>query len=192
MRDDPLAVEPEAPAFDPEEHQPVVIGGTHEDIGQQIRDFLGQETIPTAPVQTTRNEGGLVHTVRPRESLAALARRYYHDTQRWPEIFNANRHLLDSPDLVREGMQLRIPGVSSSRQTPPASERSGMPRVDRPQVRTYTIKSGDVLSVVSQRLTGTSRNWRRIYEANRDVIDDPDRLIPGRTIRIPADLAFPS
>ncbi len=187
---DPLVEEQDLVNFDPQAHEPLVIGGRGADMGQQIRSALGLNDIPTAPTQTVRNEPGVTHTVRHRESLAAIARRYYHDTDRWPEIFEANRHLLDSPDFVREGMQLRIPGVTSTWQAP--AERAGTPRTDGPRVRTYTIQKNDVLGKISQNLTGTSRNWRRIYEANRDVIDDPDRLIPGRVIRIPADIAFPS
>lgn len=52
--------------------------------------------------------------------------------------------------------------------------------------RTYTIEKGDTLSAVSQRFYGKAKFWRQIFEANRDTIDNPDRIFPGQTIKLPA------
>jgi nucleoid-associated protein YgaU len=49
----------------------------------------------------------------------------------------------------------------------------------------YTIARGDTLSAIAQRFYGKARYWRQIHEANRDTIDDPDRIFPGQTIRLP-------
>jgi nucleoid-associated protein YgaU len=47
----------------------------------------------------------------------------------------------------------------------------------------YTVKSGDTLSKIGQH-HGVA--WRDIFEANKDVIgDDPDKIRPGQTLRIP-------
>lgn len=48
---------------------------------------------------------------------------------------------------------------------------------------TYTIQSGDTLSKIGSNY-GVS--WQSIYEANRDVIDDPDKIFPGQEITIPS------
>jgi nucleoid-associated protein YgaU len=48
---------------------------------------------------------------------------------------------------------------------------------------TYTVKSGDTLSEIGQQ---HGVGWRDIYEANKDVIgDNPDKIRPGQTLRIP-------
>ncbi len=52
--------------------------------------------------------------------------------------------------------------------------------------RTYTIEKGDTLSAVAQRFYGKAKYWRQIFEANRDTIDNPDRIFPGQTIKLPA------
>jgi nucleoid-associated protein YgaU len=49
----------------------------------------------------------------------------------------------------------------------------------------YTVKQGDTLSAIAQREYGNASEWRRIYEANRDTISDPDLIRPGQHLNIP-------
>jgi nucleoid-associated protein YgaU len=51
--------------------------------------------------------------------------------------------------------------------------------------KSYTIKKGDSLSKIAKREYGDAQQWRRIYEANRDIIKDPDLIYPGQVVRIP-------
>ena len=53
----------------------------------------------------------------------------------------------------------------------------------------YVVKAGDTLSSIAARFygAGTELFWRRIYEANRDVIGpDPNLVRPGQSLNIPA------
>lgn len=52
--------------------------------------------------------------------------------------------------------------------------------------RTYTVVAGDSLSKIAKRQYGDANAWNRIYEANRDIIRDPDLIYPGQTLKIPA------
>jgi nucleoid-associated protein YgaU len=51
--------------------------------------------------------------------------------------------------------------------------------------RTYVVVSGDSLSKIAKRVYGDAQEWRRIYDANRDAIQDPDLIHPGQTLRLP-------
>jgi nucleoid-associated protein YgaU len=51
--------------------------------------------------------------------------------------------------------------------------------------RTYTVVAGDNLSKIAKRFYGKSNQWKRIFEANRDQIDNPDLIQPGQVLRIP-------
>lgn len=51
--------------------------------------------------------------------------------------------------------------------------------------RTYVVVSGDSLSRIAKRQYGDAQKWPRIYEANRDIIQDPDLIHPGQELRIP-------
>jgi nucleoid-associated protein YgaU len=49
------------------------------------------------------------------------------------------------------------------------------------------IKSGDNLSKISKQFYGDPNKYNRIFEANREVIKDADKISPGQKIRIPLD-----
>ena len=51
--------------------------------------------------------------------------------------------------------------------------------------RTYTVVKGDSLSKIAKREYGDANKWRTIYEANRDLIKDPDLIYPGQLLSVP-------
>jgi nucleoid-associated protein YgaU len=50
---------------------------------------------------------------------------------------------------------------------------------------TYIVVKGDSLSKIAKEQYGDASKWRKIYEANRDLIKDPDLIYPGQSLRIP-------
>jgi nucleoid-associated protein YgaU len=52
--------------------------------------------------------------------------------------------------------------------------------------RTYTVAKGDTLSHIAREHYGKASRWHAIFEANRDQIDDPDKIFPGQVLKIPA------
>jgi nucleoid-associated protein YgaU len=55
-----------------------------------------------------------------------------------------------------------------------------------PAEQTYTVVAGDSLSKISKKFYGDANQWKRIFEANRDQIKNPDLIRPGQTLKIPA------
>jgi hypothetical protein len=53
------------------------------------------------------------------------------------------------------------------------------------QVEYYVIEKGDTLSAIAKKYYGKASDYPRIFEANREVIKDPDLIFPGQKIRIP-------
>lgn len=51
--------------------------------------------------------------------------------------------------------------------------------------RTYTVQSGDSLSKIAQREYGNASEWKKIYEANRGIISNPDLIHPGQVLTLP-------
>ena len=54
-----------------------------------------------------------------------------------------------------------------------------------PSGRSYTVVKGDSLSKIAKHLYGDAQQWRKIYDANRDQIKNPDLIYPGQTFTIP-------
>jgi hypothetical protein len=50
---------------------------------------------------------------------------------------------------------------------------------------TYTVKSGDTLSKISREQYGSPAEYMRIFYANRDKLNDPDKIQPGQQLIIP-------
>lgn len=50
---------------------------------------------------------------------------------------------------------------------------------------TYVVKPGDSLSKIAKHHYGDADAWHKIYEANKDRIQDPDMIQPGWTLRLP-------
>lgn len=51
--------------------------------------------------------------------------------------------------------------------------------------QTYTVAKDDNLSKIAKHFYGKASAWPKIFEANRDQLDDPDRIKPGQVLKIP-------
>jgi tetratricopeptide (TPR) repeat protein len=51
--------------------------------------------------------------------------------------------------------------------------------------RTYVIRRGDTLVSISRKFYKSSAHWKRILDANRKTVDDPENLKVGETLTIP-------
>jgi nucleoid-associated protein YgaU len=100
----------------------------------------------------------LTHTVQPGETLGAIALRYYREARHVPLLLAANR--LDPRASIRPGQALRIP-------------------IGEP----YEVRPGDSVSSIAERALGHSRRAWVLLELNG--LREPDRLLPGRTLRLP-------
>ena len=50
---------------------------------------------------------------------------------------------------------------------------------------TYEVKSGDSLSKIAKRKLGDANAWKKIFEANQDILKDPNKIFPGQKLKIP-------
>ncbi len=49
----------------------------------------------------------------------------------------------------------------------------------------YTVQRGDTLSAIAKKHYGEANAYMAIFEANRPMLDHPDRIYPGQVLRIP-------
>jgi nucleoid-associated protein YgaU len=51
----------------------------------------------------------------------------------------------------------------------------------------YTVQKNDTLQKVSQKYYGTTKNWKKIYDANKDTLKSPGKIYPGQVINVPVE-----
>jgi nucleoid-associated protein YgaU len=49
----------------------------------------------------------------------------------------------------------------------------------------YEVKPGDSLSKIAKQFYGSGKAWKPIFEANSDILKDPDKIKPGQKLKIP-------
>ncbi len=132
--------------------------------------------------------------VKRGETLQSIAKREYGSVRYAQAIMSANPFV--DPNRLKAGRtKLRLPldpKNVSGRDVAPAEEGSGAeaPPVEPPPTpayREHLVTKRDTLWGISKLYYGKGHLWRRIHDANRDVITNPDRPPVGRTLRIPMD-----
>ena len=85
-----------------------------------------------------------------------------------------------------EADDLQVEAPTASEPDPQSGEEATASAVGA-RVEYYVIERGDTLSAIAKRFYGNAMSYPRIFEANREVIEDADKIYPGQKIRIPID-----
>ncbi|MFV0506326.1 MAG: peptidoglycan-binding protein LysM [Bacteroidales bacterium] len=56
-----------------------------------------------------------------------------------------------------------------------------------PEKMFYTVKKGDYLSKIAKEVYGDANAYNKIFEANRPMLEHPDKIYPGQVLYIPQD-----
>ena len=71
------------------------------------------------------------------------------------------------------------PVVSTSSPSPTATAETAA-------AETYEVQSGDTLATISQQFYGSANQYMKIFEANRDQLNDPNKIQAGQELKIPS------
>jgi len=78
--------------------------------------------------------------------------------------------------------------VSASVEKPqPTEALAKMAKVPALAAQQYTVKSGDTLSKLAERFYSAPGKWEKIYDANKDILKNPNYIYIGMKLTIPAD-----
>jgi nucleoid-associated protein YgaU len=87
-------------------------------------------------------------------------------------IWNAIKKVPDwSRDVVADIKVLEVQAPAAAAPPKPAE--------------TYTVKPGDTLSKIAKLTLGDANAYMKIFDLNRDVLDDPNMIKPGQVLKIP-------
>jgi nucleoid-associated protein YgaU len=95
--------------------------------------------------------------------------------------------LCTSPKLSTESRALRN---SLSKPAPvvkviPQPSVEIKPQAGEKTIRFHVVEKGQTLSRIAELYYGSQRQWPKIFNANRDILPDPNRLTPGLKLIIP-------
>lgn len=158
----------------------LAVGPLHAPVGEAAESSPPPTPTPALPVYVVGSEPELA------PSLWTIAESHLGNPLRWKEIWQLNRgsrqpggRVFDDPNVIRLGWQLRLPadavGVSAL----------------APTTTDVTVAPGDTLSSIAQR--DGAPNWQTVWAVNarriepgRERFTDPDLIMPGWTIAVPA------
>ncbi len=107
---------------------------------------------------------------------------------------------LDSEDLEVsvEGEKVRVSGTAADQETKEkivlaVGNVAGVSEVEEsievtnpePEAIFHTVASGDTLWKIAETNYGDGSKYTRIFEANKPMLKDPDKIYPGQVLRIP-------
>ncbi len=128
-----------------------------------IENLIAQAENKAKPAAAGRYE------VQRGDYLWKIAKRpdVYGDPYAWMRIYTANRDQIKDPNLIYPQQVFRIPT---------------MPGPDE-----YWVEKGDYLSKIAgmANVYGNPFRWQKIYEANREIISDPNLIYPYMILVIP-------
>ena len=127
-----------------------------------------------------------VHAVQPGDTMSSIALQYYGNRELAAPL--AQHNGLPNPDRLRQGVRLIIPVTLSTPQPTPSETVEVAPP---PPMAEYTVRPGDTLSELAQKLMGSSRQTNRLLELNRDRLRNADALSIGTRLRYPNAAAQP-
>lgn len=127
--------------------------------------------------------GARVHVVAKDEYLIDISEKYYGTTSKWKRIADANPGV--NPNRLMVGQKLVIPDAGGSSSTSSTSSSAPVASGD-----SYVVQKGDTLEKIAKNLLGDGSKWKDIAKLNPGV--DPERLMVGQKLAVPAGAAKPA
>lgn len=111
------------------DHQPITVGTIEVPAPIPVRAdnhtssaaTAGSSSIAQRDPSSTPNATRTTHMTKPGETLSSIAAKYLGSSVKYNEIYEANKDVLRSPDVVPEGVTLIIPKAGSTKPTTPAA-----------------------------------------------------------------------
>ena len=151
----------------------------------------------TEGLQESFMTDAMFYTWKTGDTFPALAQRFYGDPSRLATL----KRLNEGRSEVQPGERVLIPifdlDAVQAPATPavaaksaPATTGAAAPApksepAPASGARTHTVKEGESLWKIAKQELGSGARWNEIYEANRDVLPNPEAVHTGQKLRVP-------
>lgn len=112
------------------------------------------------------------YTVEKGDTLMMIAFKIYGDYSKWREIAKLNQEKLIQGQIAPVGTKLNYYAPSEA-------------FTWNPEGNPYLVKNGDTLGGISTNTYGTMKYWKNIWDNNRPLIQNPNKIYAGFTIYTP-------
>lgn len=139
------------------------------------------------------------YTIKEGETLSEIAKEQLGGSHRAKFLYEFNKDIIKDPNNLVKGTVISIP-VEQVEQEKIIDVKSGASfdkadNLDTKDIskgvsfktKEYIVKKNDSLWKIAKRELGSGMRWKEIQELNKEKIKNPDRLIPGIRIVIPAE-----
>ena len=101
------------------------------------------------------------------------------------EIWNAIKTIPTWQQDINADIRVTGGPSTASSTPPPAAKPAASAPPPAPAAKTYTVKSGDTLSQIAKEHLGNAGAYMKIFELNKDQLNDPNKIQPGQVLRLP-------
>ncbi len=148
----------------------VALEGEGADQAMEANTAPVDDSMMAANTGTSGQEG--FHTVQRGETLMIIAFKIYGDYEKWRNLARWNANQLGPNYSLAVGQQLKYEA--------PAEKFSW-----NPEGNPYMIRVGDTLGTISRDTYGTTAHWKNIWDNNKPLIKNPNKIFAGFTIYTP-------
>lgn len=135
----------------------------------QYKDMLGRLAAQLDSIKARMAKPRVInYTVVRGDYLWKIAKMkdHYGDGMKWMRIYSVNREQIDNPDLIFPDQNFSIP-------------------LDIDKNSQYLVQKGDHLYGIAESLYNDPFQWRKLYEANKDLVEDPGYIVPEMILTTP-------
>lgn len=81
------------------------------ELWQSLKAHPGWEREIVADIEVEKTDLYGLYPVKSGDTLSKIATYVYADAHKYPRIFEANKHQLSNPDLIKVGQKLKLPNL---------------------------------------------------------------------------------
>ena len=131
----------------------------------------------------SRTESAVIdYIVQPGDNLWKISAKFFGDGSHWRQIYMDNANIIRNPNILRTGWRLKIYLTAGNSLTGSASTPVAKSLFTG---NSYVVQQGDNLWKIAGEVYGKTGRWREIYEANRSVLPNPERIYAKQVLIIP-------